>query len=66
MGVGGSFDVIAGLVKRSPTWMQKSGLEWLWRLLQEPKRMWRRYLIGNSKFINLVVKEIIKQGFNNY
>ncbi len=57
MGVGGSFDVVAGLVKRAPLWMQKSGLEWFYRLIQEPKRMWKRYLVGNSKFIALVFKE---------
>lgn len=57
MGVGGSFDVVAGKVKRAPIWMQKSGLEWFYRFLQEPKRMWKRYLIGNSKFIWLVFKE---------
>lgn len=57
MGVGGSFDVFAGEVKRAPTWMQEIGMEWFYRVLQEPKRMWRRYLIGNSKFIYLVFKE---------
>ncbi len=57
MGVGGSFDVIAGITKRAPLWMQKVGLEWFYRFLQEPKRMWKRYLIGNSKFIYLVLKE---------
>jgi len=57
MGVGGSFDVVAGKVKRAPIWMQKSGLEWFYRFMQEPKRMWKRYLIGNSKFIWLVFKE---------
>ena len=57
MGVGGSFDVVAGKVKRAPLWMQNGGLEWFYRLIQEPKRMWKRYLIGNVKFILLVVKE---------
>lgn len=57
MGVGGSFDVIAGKVKRAPLWMQKCGLEWFYRFIQEPKRMWKRYLIGNTKFILLVLKE---------
>jgi N-acetylglucosaminyldiphosphoundecaprenol N-acetyl-beta-D-mannosaminyltransferase len=57
MGVGGSFDVVSGLVKRAPSWMQRSGLEWFYRLIQEPKRMWKRYLIGNSKFIFLILKE---------
>ncbi|PKQ38563.1 MAG: glycosyltransferase [Actinobacteria bacterium HGW-Actinobacteria-1] len=57
MGVGGSFDVVAGLTKRAPLWMQKSGLEWAYRLGQEPGRMWKRYLFGNARFINLVIKE---------
>jgi N-acetylglucosaminyldiphosphoundecaprenol N-acetyl-beta-D-mannosaminyltransferase len=56
MGVGGSFDVEAGLVNRAPIWMQNIGLEWLYRLLQEPKRMWKRYAVGNTKFILLVFK----------
>jgi N-acetylglucosaminyldiphosphoundecaprenol N-acetyl-beta-D-mannosaminyltransferase len=60
MGVGGSFDVIAGKTKRAPVWMQDMGLEWLYRLLQEPKRMWKRYLVGNSKFILLVLKEKLR------
>ncbi len=60
MGVGGSCDVIAGKVKRAPLWMQNLGLEWLYRIMQEPKRMWKRYLIGNTKFILLVVKEYFK------
>ena len=61
MGVGGSFDVVSGLVKRAPLWMQRSGLEWFYRLIQEPKRMWKRYLIGNSKFILLFLKEKFKK-----
>lgn len=60
MGVGGSFDVVAGKVKRAPLWMQKAGLEWFYRFMQEPKRMWKRYLIGNSKFLFLVLKERFK------
>jgi N-acetylglucosaminyldiphosphoundecaprenol N-acetyl-beta-D-mannosaminyltransferase len=57
MGVGGSFDVIAGKVKRAPAWMQHSGLEWFYRFMQEPRRMWRRYLIGNAAFIKMVLQE---------
>ena len=56
MGVGGSFDVIAGKVKRAPLWMQKIGTEWLYRLLQEPRKMWKRYLIGNIEFLFLLLK----------
>ena len=50
MGVGGSIDVMAGLVPRAPEWMQRNGMEWLHRTLQEPQRMWRRYLVSNAKF----------------
>jgi N-acetylglucosaminyldiphosphoundecaprenol N-acetyl-beta-D-mannosaminyltransferase len=60
MGVGGSFDVIAGKVKRAPLWMQNLGLEWLYRVIQEPKRMWKRYLVGNTKFIWLIIKAYLK------
>ena len=63
MGVGGSFDVIAGFVKRAPKLMQEWGMEWFYRVLQEPKRMWKRYLFGNSSFIYLVLKEKFKQTF---
>jgi len=60
MGVGGSFDVVAGLTKRAPKCMQRIGLEWLWRFIQEPGRLWKRYLIGNVIFIWVVIKEFIK------
>jgi N-acetylglucosaminyldiphosphoundecaprenol N-acetyl-beta-D-mannosaminyltransferase len=55
-GVGGSFDIVGELTRRAPKWMQKSGLEWLYRLIQEPRRMWKRYLVTNSMFVWLVVK----------
>ena len=64
MGVGGSFDVVAGITKRAPLWMQKAGLEWFYRFLQEPGRMWKRYLVGNTKFIWLVLREKIKRSPN--
>ncbi|SEA33979.1 WecB/TagA/CpsF family glycosyltransferase [Microbulbifer marinus] len=57
MGVGGTFDVVAGKVKRAPVWMQNAGLEWLYRVIQEPGRMWKRYLVTNSRFAWLLVKE---------
>ncbi|HET9186427.1 MAG TPA: WecB/TagA/CpsF family glycosyltransferase [Acidothermaceae bacterium] len=53
MGVGGSFDVVAGVTRRAPGWMQRLGLEWCYRLLQEPRRMFRRYLVGNTRFVAL-------------
>jgi N-acetylglucosaminyldiphosphoundecaprenol N-acetyl-beta-D-mannosaminyltransferase len=57
MGVGGTFDVVAGKVNRAPKWMQEYGLEWFYRVLQEPGRMWKRYLVTNSKFAWLLLKE---------
>jgi len=57
MGVGGTFDVFAGLVRRAPRWMQQAGLEWFFRLSQEPRRMWKRYLVGNSRFAALVIRD---------
>jgi N-acetylglucosaminyldiphosphoundecaprenol N-acetyl-beta-D-mannosaminyltransferase len=59
MGVGGSFDVLAGYVRRAPRWMQSAGLEWFWRLLMEPRKLWRRYLTTNSEFIWLAGREIV-------
>jgi len=59
-GVGGSFDVVAGVTKRAPMWMQRTGLEWFYRVMQEPGRMWKRYLITNSLFLGLALSEIIK------
>ena len=57
LGVGGYFDIVSGLIKRAPKWMQNSGLEWLYRLMQEPRRLWKRYLIGIHQFFWLVFKE---------
>jgi N-acetylglucosaminyldiphosphoundecaprenol N-acetyl-beta-D-mannosaminyltransferase len=57
--VGAVFDFFAGTYKRAPEIWQKLGLEWLYRLLAEPRRMWRRYIIGNMEFISLVVRERI-------
>jgi N-acetylglucosaminyldiphosphoundecaprenol N-acetyl-beta-D-mannosaminyltransferase len=57
MGVGGTFDVAIGLVKRAPRWMQRAGLEWFYRFLQEPRRMFRRYFIEDMAFLWLLVKE---------
>lgn len=61
MGVGGSFDVISGNIPRAPLWMQKMNLEWLFRMLQEPKRLFKRYFVGNTKFINAVIHEKIRK-----
>lgn len=61
MGVGGSFDVYAGLVTRAPRWMQHAGLEWAFRLAQEPRRMWKRYLVGNTRFVALVARDLARK-----
>ncbi|SFD06617.1 WecB/TagA/CpsF family glycosyltransferase [Massilia yuzhufengensis] len=60
MGVGGTFDVAIGRVKRAPVWMQKSGLEWFYRFLQEPRRMFRRYFIDDMAFLKLLIREARK------
>jgi N-acetylglucosaminyldiphosphoundecaprenol N-acetyl-beta-D-mannosaminyltransferase len=59
-GVGGSFDVVAGLVDRAPESWQRLGLEWLYRVKQEPGRLWKRYLVTNSLFLGLIVREFFK------
>jgi len=61
MGVGGTFDVAIGLVKRAPRWMQRAGLEWFYRFLQEPRRMFRRYFIDDMAFVWLFIKETAGQ-----
>ncbi len=61
MGVGGTFDVVAGKVTRAPLWMQNAGLEWLYRVIQEPGRMWKRYLLTNSTFAWLLLKEKLRK-----
>jgi N-acetylglucosaminyldiphosphoundecaprenol N-acetyl-beta-D-mannosaminyltransferase len=58
-GVGGSFDVVAGRVRRAPLRYQRLGLEWAYRLMQEPRRLWRRYLVTNTAFVGLVLRERI-------
>ena len=61
MGVGGSLDVIAGRVARAPVWAQRAGLEWLFRLVQEPRRMGRRYLVTNTVFAVWLVRALTFQ-----
>lgn len=56
MGVGGSFDVVAGVTDRAPKWMQDHGLEWFYRFIQEPRRLWKRYVVGNARFVLLTLK----------
>jgi len=57
--LGASLEFFLGVKKRSPLWIQKVGLEWFWRLIHEPRRLWKRYLVGNSKFVCLAAGEII-------
>ena len=58
IGVGGTFNFIAGRVKRAPKWMQRSGLEWIHRIAQEPGRLWRRYAYGMVKFSWLSIRAV--------
>jgi len=60
LAVGAAFDFHAGVLSQAPKWMQKNGLEWLYRLIQEPKRLWKRYVFTNSKFIFLTLLKIFK------
>lgn len=62
MGVGGSFDVVVGKMKRAPRWMQRAGLEWFYRFLQEPRRMFRRYFLDDMAFFGLLLKELAARG----
>lgn len=59
MGVGGTFDVAVGKVNRAPVWMQKTGFEWFYRFLQEPRRMFRRYFIDDMQFLPMLLKELL-------
>ena len=61
IGIGGSLDLVTGNVKRAPKWMQRSGLEWLWRLIQEPRRLAKRYLIRDSLFLPLLMRELVRR-----
>jgi N-acetylglucosaminyldiphosphoundecaprenol N-acetyl-beta-D-mannosaminyltransferase len=58
--IGAVFDFYAGTIKRAPEWMINMGIEWLYRLIKEPKRMWKRYLLGNIVFIYYVLVELVK------
>lgn len=59
--VGAAFDFLAGVKKRAPHWMQQSGLEWLFRLGAEPRRLWRRYLLGNPQFVLGVASDVVRR-----
>jgi N-acetylglucosaminyldiphosphoundecaprenol N-acetyl-beta-D-mannosaminyltransferase len=59
VGVGAAFDFISGAKRQAPKWMQKIGMEWLFRLIMEPRRLWKRYLLGNTLFLYLIIKELL-------
>lgn len=59
--VGGSFEIVGGVIPRAPVWTQNIGCEWLYRLCREPRRMWRRYLIGNLEFASIVIRQRIRR-----
>ena len=61
IGIGASLDFASGRVKRAPVWMQKSGLEWFWRLCLEPRRMWRRYLVQDAAFAAILIRELLRK-----
>jgi N-acetylglucosaminyldiphosphoundecaprenol N-acetyl-beta-D-mannosaminyltransferase len=58
VGVGAAFDLLSGNLAEAPDWMKKAGLQWLYRLYKEPKRLWRRYLLNNPKFAWLTVLQL--------
>ncbi|MCF2146314.1 WecB/TagA/CpsF family glycosyltransferase [Desmonostoc muscorum LEGE 12446] len=64
IGLGGAFPMYAGIHKRAPLWLQKLGLEWAYRLIQEPKRLWKRYCTTNGIFIYLALKQLLIQRIN--
>ncbi len=61
--IGAAFDFYAGTIKRAPNWMIRIGLEWFYRLIREPRRNWKRYMVGNTIFIGLILKEKIRLVF---
>ena len=60
VGVGGTFDVLAGYVRRAPHLFQAVGMEWFWRLAMEPRKMWKRYLRTNTEFLSLAAKDVYR------
>jgi N-acetylglucosaminyldiphosphoundecaprenol N-acetyl-beta-D-mannosaminyltransferase len=61
MGIGGTLDVVAGVTRRAPMWARRAGLEWGFRLAQEPRRLWRRYLVEDPAFLGLVVSDALER-----
>jgi N-acetylglucosaminyldiphosphoundecaprenol N-acetyl-beta-D-mannosaminyltransferase len=59
IGIGGSFEMVSGAIRRAPRWIQAAGLEWLFRLALEPRRLWKRYLIGNAQFLAILLRQAL-------
>ncbi len=66
LGVGAAFDFLAGTKPQAPRWMQRSGLEWMFRLVTEPKRLWRRYFQHNPRFVVLALAQMLRTRLNEY
>ena len=60
VGIGGALPVMVRMQKRAPLWMQQSGLEWMFRFIQEPRRLFKRYAVTNTRFVMLLIKELIQ------
>jgi N-acetylglucosaminyldiphosphoundecaprenol N-acetyl-beta-D-mannosaminyltransferase len=60
LGIGAAVDFVAGVARRAPGWMSASGLEWFFRLAQEPRRMWRRYLVRDPEFLVIVLRDLLR------
>ena len=60
LGVGAAFDFIAGVKSQAPLWIQRLGMEWFYRLVTEPKRLWRRYFYNNPRFVVLVFRQLLR------
>ncbi len=61
IGIGGSFEMVGGMTRRAPLWVQQAGLEWLFRVALEPRRLWKRYLIGNAQFLSIVLRQAVSR-----
>jgi N-acetylglucosaminyldiphosphoundecaprenol N-acetyl-beta-D-mannosaminyltransferase len=65
LGVGAAFDIHTGIRKDAPQWVKRAGLQWFHRLLQEPKRLWKRYFINNPKFVFNIILQLLRQSFSS-
>ena len=61
LGVGAAFDYHAGKIRRAPVWMQRAGLEWFYRLLQDPRRLWRRYIVNNPAYVVALTRQVLRE-----